>query len=416
MAAASVTTGDTVTPPGGFGPVRLLVVQPTPFCNLDCTYCYLPDRGNRSRIGLDVVEAALERVLESAWFDGGFTLLWHAGEPLTMPIAFYDEATARIQALLTRRGLPPGTIVQSLQTNATTINDAWCDCFARNNIHVGVSMDGPAFLHDAHRVTRTGLPTHAAVMRGISWLQRRAIPFQVICVLTAESLHHAEAMAAFFLEHGMEDVGFNMEETEGVNARSSLEANGPARLVLEERYRAFLEVMWRCSRAHPERLRIREFEGVASLAGSGERLAHTDMNRPFVIVNVDAAGNTSTFDPELLSVATAEYGDFSFGNVHSDSLEAMAGTAKFQRVAAEIAAGVERCRGSCEYFGLCGGGAGSNKYWEHGSFDCSITQHCRYRIQLVADVVVDGMERELGLGESCTMAREPLLLPSPGSG
>jgi uncharacterized protein len=58
---------------------------------------------------------------------------------------------------------------------------------------------------------------------------------------------------------------------------------------------------------------------------------------------------------------------------------------------------VERCRSSCEYFGLCGGGAGSNKYWEHGSFDCSITQHCRYRIQLVADVVVDGMERELGL-------------------
>ena len=75
----------------------------------------------------------------------------------------------------------------------------------------------------------------------------------------------------------------------------------------------------------------------------------------------------------------------------------MAATEKFARVAAEIAAGVERCRSSCEYFGLCGGGAGSNKYWEHGSFDCSITQHCRYRIQLVTDVVVAGMERELGL-------------------
>ena len=382
---------------GAWGPVRLLVIQPTPFCNLDCDYCYLPDRGNRRRISLAVLEAAVERVLESPWFEGGFTLLWHAGEPLTMPIAFYDEATARIQALLERRGLPPSTVVQSLQTNATTIDGAWCDCFARNGIHVGVSMDGPAFLHDAHRVTRTGLPTHAAVMRGIGWLQRRGIPFQVIAVLTAESLNHAEAMADFFLEHGIADVGFNMEETEGANAHSSLEASGAARQALEARYQSFMAVIWRRSREHPDRLRIREFDGVASLASSGARLAATDMNTPFVIVNVDAEGNTSTFDPELLSVATADYGDFSFGNVLSSSLEAMAASPKFERVAAEIAAGVERCRSSCEYFGLCGGGAGSNKYWEHGSFDCSTTQHCRYRIQLVTDVVVEGMERELGL-------------------
>jgi len=382
---------------GAWGPVRLLVIQPTPFCNLDCDYCYLPDRGNRRRISFAVLEAAVERVLESPWFEGGFTLLWHAGEPLTMPIAFYDEATARIQALLERRGLPPSTVVQSLQTNATTIDGAWCDCFARNGIHVGVSMDGPAFLHDAHRVTRTGLPTHAAVMRGIGWLQRRGIPFQVIAVLTAESLNHAEAMADFFLEHGIADVGFNMEETEGANAHSSLEASGAARQALEARYQSFMAVIWRRSREHPDRLRIREFDGVASLASSGARLAATDMNTPFVIVNVDAEGNTSTFDPELLSVATADYGDFSFGNVLSSSLEAMAASPKFERVAAEIAAGVERCRSSCEYFGLCGGGAGSNKYWEHGSFDCSTTQHCRYRIQLVTDVVVEGMERELGL-------------------
>ena len=151
--------------PGGYGPVRLLVVQPTPFCNLDCDYCYLPDRGDRSRLPLAVLEAAVERVLESPYFDGEFTLLWHAGEPLMAPIAFYDEATQRIGRLLEGRGLPASTVVQSLQTNATTIDGAWCDCFERNGIHVGVSMDGPAFLHDAHRVTRTGLPTHAATAR-----------------------------------------------------------------------------------------------------------------------------------------------------------------------------------------------------------------------------------------------------------
>lgn len=26
------------------GPIEQLVLQPTPFCNLDCKYCYLPNR------------------------------------------------------------------------------------------------------------------------------------------------------------------------------------------------------------------------------------------------------------------------------------------------------------------------------------------------------------------------------------
>ncbi|MEY4297657.1 MAG: hypothetical protein RLZZ423_836 [Cyanobacteriota bacterium] len=381
------------------GPLRLLVLQPTPFCNLDCDYCYLPSRDDRTRLPLEILDAALERVLESPFVDGPFTLLWHAGEPLTVPQGFYDAATARIQAALRRHGLPPDTIRQSLQTNGLTIDEAWCDCFERNAIHVGVSLDGPAFLHDAHRRTRTGRPSHAAVMRGIAWLQRRGVPFNVIAVLTADGLDHADALYAFFAESGITEVGFNMEETEGENQRSSLEPASAAagELATEARYRRFLQRFWQRTMAEPGRVNLREFDGITSLACSDQRLSHTDMNRPFVIVNVDARGNLSSFDPELLAVHTERFGDFVFGHVLRDRLVEIAATPKFQQVQAEITAGVEACRAGCAYFGLCGGGAGSNKYWEHGRFDASETQHCRYRIQLVADVVLEGMERELGL-------------------
>lgn len=380
------------TPPGGCGPLNLLVVQGTPFCNLDCDYCYLPDRGDRTRLGGAVLDAALDRVLESPYVAGPFTLLWHAGEPLALPRSFYDDATARIEAAIARHPSRAGLrIQQCLQTNATTLNRDWCDCLRRNNIAVGVSLDGPAFLHDAHRCTRTGLGSHAATLRGIDWLQREGIPFHVIAVLTRDSLDHADAIFDFFQAHGIAEVGFNMEETEGANAHSSLGAE------LEQRYVAFLERLWERNEASGGWLRCREFDGVLGLAHADARLERTDMNRPFVIVNVDVRGNFTTFDPELLAVHTPEFGDFVFGNVLTDSLESVLSTEKFQRVARDMEAGVALCRRSCAYFGLCGGGAGSNKYWEHGSFAVGETQACRFRIQRVADVVLAALERDLQL-------------------
>ena len=376
----------------GEGPLRLLVLQPTPYCNLDCDYCYLPSRDDRSKLPLEILDAALERVLESPYVDGPFTLLWHAGEPLTVPPAFYDAAKLRIDAALARHGLPEGTVRQSLRTNGITLDDAWCDCLARNGIHVGVSIDGPAFLHDAHRRTRTGKPTHAAALRGIRALQRHGIPFNVIAVLTADALAHPDALFDFFAEHGISEVGFNMEETEGENTRSSLD-----RPELEARYRVFMQRFWERTTANPGAVRLREFQGIASLACTDQRLARTDMNHPFVIVNVDARGQVSSFDPELLGVELPRHGRFAFGNVLTHSLEQIPASAPFVQVAAEMAAGVAACRDSCAYFGLCGGGAGSNKVWEHGRFDATETQACRYRIQLVADVVLAGLEQQLQL-------------------
>ena len=375
-----------------FGPLSLLVVQPTPFCNLDCDYCYLPDRGNRGRLAPELLDPILDRVLESPYAGPELTLLWHAGEPLAMPRAFYDEATRRIEAALARHPDVPITITQSLQTNATVIDQAWCECLQRNRIQVGVSLDGPAFLHDRHRRTRTGLGSHAAAMRGIGWLQRHDIPFHVIAVLTEESLDHPDEIVSFFLENGITEVGFNMEETEGANRVSSLDRPG-----LEGRYRAFLERVWQLNVATGGRFQLREFDLICSLAYADVRLERTDMNNPFVILNVDHRGNFSTFDPEMLAVKTEEYGDFVLGNVLENSLESVVHPEKFQRMQRDMAAGVERCRRECDYFGVCGGGAGSNKYWEHRTFDCTETQACRYRIKLVTDVVLQEMERSLKL-------------------
>ena len=38
------------------GPLDLLVIQPTPFCNIDCSYCYLPSRQSTVQMAPEVLD------------------------------------------------------------------------------------------------------------------------------------------------------------------------------------------------------------------------------------------------------------------------------------------------------------------------------------------------------------------------
>ena len=88
------------------GPLSLLVVQPTPFCNIDCDYCYLPQRNMRAIIQTETLERLFASVFASSILASrGFSLVWHAGEPLVLPVDFYRQANeilgGRLAAMLT---------------------------------------------------------------------------------------------------------------------------------------------------------------------------------------------------------------------------------------------------------------------------------------------------------------------------
>jgi uncharacterized protein len=372
-----------------FGPINLVIIQPTSFCNLNCDYCYLPDRERRNQLDPELIDPIFRRIFESPFVGDGFTVCWHAGEPLAMPISFYEDVFDRIDAASRRYNLRGTQIVQSLQTNAVPINQAWCDFFRRRDVQVGISIDGPAFVHDAHRKTRSGAGSHAAAMRGVDLLRRNDIPFNVIAVISEASLDYPDEIFAFFTDSGMTDVGFNMEETEGVNAASTLDA-----APLRDRYRCFMERIYELTAAGEGEFCVREFETLANMIYFDQRLTRTDMNAPFAIVNFDYQGNFSTFDPEMLGVTTERYGRFILGNVRDDALASACTGEKFLRMYADMCSGVDRCRAECSYFGVCGGGAGSNKYWENGTFDSSETNACRHRIKTVTDIVVQALEQK----------------------
>ena len=139
-------------PPSDSPTINIVVVQPTPFCNINCSYCYLPQRADKTVMRHSTVRVLFEQLFASSWASQELTVIWHAGEPLVVPPIFYESAFQTIAALC-----PSSVRVQhSMQTNGMLLSTEWCDLFKRWHVGVGVSIDGPRRLNDAHRLTRTG--------------------------------------------------------------------------------------------------------------------------------------------------------------------------------------------------------------------------------------------------------------------
>ena len=64
----------------------------------------------------------------------------------------------------------------------------------------------------------------------------------------------------------------------------------------EMQYRAFLRRFWECNQRDGFPIQLREFSQVLEMIDCGQRLRQNEMNRPYSILSVDAAGNwTASF-------------------------------------------------------------------------------------------------------------------------
>jgi uncharacterized protein len=374
--------------------IDLLILQPTPFCNINCDYCYLPDRSNPKKMSGEVIDRSLDLVLKSGLVKETLSIVWHAGEPLSVPLAFYQDAFARIEGLA-----PQINVTHSIQTNGTIIDQRWCDLFKKHNVSIGVSIDGPGFLHDRHRKDRRGRGTHAHVMRGIEALKANSIPFHTISVVTADSLDHPDEIFEFFLNLGAFQIGFNIEELEGINSSSTI--SDVANDKVEAFFRRIYTLQQKASRYLPIREFDRAYSAIANVTGSTSTCGN-QQTLPFGILSIDWNGNISSFSPELLGSSSATYNNFVFGNVQQDSLETLLQNPIFLRIATEIHAGVQNCATQCEYFAFCGGGAPANKFYENGTFFSTETMYCRHTIQLPVEIVLSDLEQQFGIRHSRT--------------
>lgn len=366
--------------------IELLVIQPTPFCNIDCAYCYLPQRDSKSAVSAQTLRNLFSQIFASDWVKDCLSVVWHAGEPLVLPVAFYREAFRNIEQLK-----PPGLMVtHGFQTNGTLINEEWCAFFAQEQINLGVSIDGPRQFHDLNRKTRAGRGTFERTLAGIRLLRRFNVPFHIISVLSAASMAAPDAMFDFFAAEGIAEVCFNVEESEGGHVSRTFAQRG-----IEDAYYQFLSEFWRLSTSSPGAITfIREIEhAIRQVIRPSDAPFSNQLVEPFAITSMDWAGNISTFSPELLGLKNAEYGDYLLGNVNDGVLTDFIHSPTLARMLKDIRAGVRMCEETCQYFSVCGGGEPVNKLAENGSFASTETRYCRLTKMRATDLVLDAIER-----------------------
>lgn len=338
-----------------FTPVTCVIMQPTTVCNLDCAYCYLPQRRQNLAMPPAVAKAVARALAASERVRGPVEIVWHGGEPTAAGL----PAMRRLLDAFT--GLD---VVHIIQTNATLVNSAWIDFIREHDIQVGVSIDGPKPANAA-RIDLAGHETWTRTMRGIDRLRAAGIEYGAIAVVRDPDPAAVPDFYEFFAELGCISLGINIEETEGANQTGR-------RLHLERttRFWAAVTAAWDTNPV----LEVRELERVADYLRA--RPGPEDTLRHDPIPTVAWNGQVTVLSPELAGYTDDRLGAFASGNILARGLDEILDRAARAPWVQEFAAGVAECARTCEYFAFCGGGQASNKYWEHGRLDGTRTDYC----------------------------------------
>ena len=170
-----------------------VVAKPTgAACNLDCQYCFFLSKEllydvPRQQMTEATGRTYVRRFLQASP-DGEVTFLWQGGEPTLRGLPFYREVLRWCEEY--RR--PTQHVRHAMQTNGTLIDEQWASFLADNDVLVGVSVDGPAHMHDAYRLNRGGRGTHDMVVRGWRYLQDAQVRTNVLCTVNAANQDHPE--------------------------------------------------------------------------------------------------------------------------------------------------------------------------------------------------------------------------------
>ena len=311
-------------------------------CNLRCTYCFYHSlSGMRESYSKGLMsEALLEDIVSKALAFTGedrLYLSFQGGEPLLRGKEFFKRA---------------GELVSShkntalvIQTNGTLIDDEWCEIFKKYNYLLGLSLDG-AEADNACRVRADGSPAYPDIMRGVDYLKKHGVPFNILTVLSRAVVKDIANVYAFYKSQGFKFMQF-IPCLKPLGGQPYDASSYPT----EKEYAVFLKKLFSLYLADikaGDYTSIRQFDNFVRLA-RGEVAEQCGMNgfcsHQFVI---EADGTVYPCDFYCLD-------EYDMGNISDSDFAALSHhpiAVKFIKESLQVDA---KCK-KCAYFKMCAGG------------------------------------------------------------
>ncbi len=178
-------------------------------CNLKCSYCYYINNKNHPGHKGPVImsDTILEQFIrQNIEASGGSTasFSWHGGEPLIAGLEFFRRVV-KLQRKYAKEGIH---VLNGIQTNGTLINSDWARFFNDESFFTGISIDGPAGMHDTFRRTANNTGSFKKVIRGFEILKRNNIPVEVLCVVNSVNVRFPDEVYSFFKSLGIKYITF----------------------------------------------------------------------------------------------------------------------------------------------------------------------------------------------------------------
>ncbi|MES2152590.1 MAG: anaerobic sulfatase maturase [Pseudomonadota bacterium] len=180
-----------------------------PLCNLDCDYCFYLEKEQlfppreKFRMSDEVLRAYVQSYI-AAQASAEVEFTWQGGEPTLLGVEFFQRAVG-----YQRQYANGKTIRNSLQTNGTLLDEAWCAFLGQERFTVGLSIDGPRAIHERHRPDKQGRSSFDDVMRALRLLRQHRVEFNVLVTVTSDSTAHGLEIYRFLRQEGVRFIQFN---------------------------------------------------------------------------------------------------------------------------------------------------------------------------------------------------------------
>ncbi len=186
-------------------------------CNFGCTYCFVKREGE-ARTGTKMMtpETAIKGLdlfckqiaLDKDRFQEEKNIIFYGGEPL-LNRKVLQIIVDKVNEYKTVGKLPQSTRL-SIITNGSLLTDKNIELLRKNNVAIGISLDGDECATDSCRVYVKGGSVYQDVIKGIERCKEHDVPFSLSVTLTEQSVKNFEATMGELKKIGCKALGFNI--------------------------------------------------------------------------------------------------------------------------------------------------------------------------------------------------------------